>query len=64
MTPANPSVFRRKLLVIVENLTTLESIAVMTPQRYREELFTRKGTERLLQELIEAAIDLNTHILV
>ncbi|MEK6632200.1 MAG: DUF86 domain-containing protein [Nitrospirota bacterium] len=64
MTPADPSVLRRKLLVIVENLTALESIAVMTPQRYREELFTRKGTERLLQELIEAAIDLNTHILV
>lgn len=64
MTPADPSVLRRKLLVIVENLTALESIAVMPPQRYREELFTRKGTERLLQELIEAAIDLNTHILV
>ena len=64
MTPADPSVLRRKLLVIVENLTALESIVVMTPQRYREELFTRKGTERLLQELIEAAIDLNTHILV
>lgn len=64
MTPADPSVLRRKLLVIVENLTALEPIAVMPPQRYREELFTRKGTERLLQELIEAAIDLNTHILV
>ena len=37
---------------------------MITPQRYRDELFTRKGTERLLQELIEAAIDLNTHILV
>lgn len=31
MTPADPSVLRRKLLVIVENLTALESIAVMTP---------------------------------
>lgn len=64
MTPADPSVLRRKLLVIIENLTALEPIGAMTPQRYREELFMRKGTERLLQELIEAAIDLNTHILV
>jgi uncharacterized protein YutE (UPF0331/DUF86 family) len=64
MTPSDPSVLRRKLLVIVDNLKALEPIAAMAPQRYREELFTRKGTERLLQELIEAAIDLNTHILV
>ena len=64
MTPSDPSVLRRKLVVIVENLQALEPIAAMTPQRYREELFTRKGTERLLQELIEAAIDLNTHIFV
>ncbi|CAE6797958.1 type VII toxin-antitoxin system HepT family RNase toxin [Nitrospira defluvii] len=64
MTPSDPSVLRRKLVVIVENLTALEPVAAMTPERYRDNLFTRKGTERLLQELIEAAIDLNTHILV
>jgi uncharacterized protein YutE (UPF0331/DUF86 family) len=64
VTPSDPSVLRRKLVVIAENLKVLESIAVISPQRYRDELFTRKGTERLLQELIEAAIDLNTHILV
>jgi uncharacterized protein YutE (UPF0331/DUF86 family) len=64
MTPSDPSVLRRKLLVIVENLKALEPIATVAPQRYREELFLRKGTERLLQELIEAAIDLNTHLLV
>lgn len=64
MTPSDPSVLRRKLVVIVENLRALERIAEMPPERYRADLFTRKGTERLLQELIEAAIDLNTHILV
>jgi uncharacterized protein YutE (UPF0331/DUF86 family) len=64
VTPSDPSVLRRKLVVIAENLKALESIAVISPQRYRDELFTRKGTERLLQELIEAAIDLNTHILL
>lgn len=64
MTPSDPSVLRRKLTLIVENLKALEPVAAMLPQRYRDELFTRKGTERLLQELIEAAIDINTHILV
>jgi uncharacterized protein YutE (UPF0331/DUF86 family) len=64
VTPADPSVLRRKLIVIVENLKALEPIAAITPPKYREDLFVRKGTERLLQELIEAAIDLNTHILV
>lgn len=64
MTPSDPSVLRRKLAVIVENLKALEPVAAMSPDRYRDELFVRKGTERLLQELIEAASDLNTHILV
>lgn len=64
MTPSDPSVLRRKLVAIVENLKALEPVAAMSPQRYRDDLFVRKGTERLLQELIEAAIDLNTHILV
>jgi uncharacterized protein YutE (UPF0331/DUF86 family) len=64
MTPSDPSVLRRKLATIVENLRALEPVTGMTSQRYQEELFTRKGTERLLQELIEAAIDVNTHILV
>ena len=31
--------------------------------RYRAEIFTGKGAERLLQELIEAALDLNMHML-
>ncbi len=61
MTPSDPSILRRKLLVIVDNLKALEPIAAMSLDQYRNELFTRKGTERLLQELIEAAIDLNTH---
>ncbi len=64
MTPADPSVLRRKLAVIVENLKGLEPVAAMPLRRYRDELFARKGTERLLQELIEAAIDINTRVLV
>jgi uncharacterized protein YutE (UPF0331/DUF86 family) len=64
VTPADPAVLRRKLAVIAGNLQALEPIAALSLERYRADLFTRKGTERLLQELIEAAIDVNTHLLV
>lgn len=50
MTPSDPAVLRQKLVVIVENLTALEPVAGMTPEEYRDNLFIRKGTERLLQE--------------
>jgi hypothetical protein len=46
MTPSDPSVLRRKLVLIVENLKALEPIAAMPLQRYRDELFVRKGIDR------------------
>jgi uncharacterized protein YutE (UPF0331/DUF86 family) len=36
----------------------------MSKDRYLQDVYKRKATERLLQELIEAAIDINTHLLV
>jgi hypothetical protein len=63
MTPVDPAVIRRKLIVITTNLQALEPIAAMDVARYGSEIFTRKGTERLLQELIEAALNLNMHLL-
>ncbi|HXF93322.1 MAG TPA: DUF86 domain-containing protein [Nitrospiraceae bacterium] len=64
MTPVDPAVLRRKLAVIIDNLRTLEQVVTMPLDRYRREVFTRKGTERLLQEAIEAAFDINTHLIV
>jgi uncharacterized protein YutE (UPF0331/DUF86 family) len=63
MTSVDPAVIRRKLSLITTNLQALEPIAKIDPARYTAEIFTRKGTERLLQELIEAALDLNMHLL-
>lgn len=63
MTPVDPAVVRRKLNVITANLQVLEQVATIDLAIYRTEIFTRKGTERLLQELIEAALDLNLHLL-
>jgi uncharacterized protein YutE (UPF0331/DUF86 family) len=64
MSPVEKEILRRKLAAIVENLKALEPIARMTRTQYLEDLYKRKATERLLQELIEAAIDINTHIIV
>lgn len=64
MSPIEKGVIRRKLAVIAENLKVLEPIKEMTREEYIEDVYKRKATERLLQELIEAAIDINTHIIV
>ncbi len=64
MSPIEEGIIRRKLAVIVENLKALEPIKDLTREEYIEDLYKRKAAERLLQELIEAAIDINTHIIV
>ncbi len=64
MSPVEKGIVRRKLAVIIENLKALEPIKDMTKEEYIEDVYKRKATERLMQELIEAAIDINTHIIV
>lgn len=64
MSPVEAEVVRRKLAVMIESLNALDPIKEMTKEEYIEDLYKRKATERLLQELIEAAIDINTHIIV
>jgi uncharacterized protein YutE (UPF0331/DUF86 family) len=64
MSPVEKDIIRRKLAVIIENLKALEPIKGMSKADYVEDIYKRKATERLLQELIEAAIDINTHIIV
>jgi uncharacterized protein YutE (UPF0331/DUF86 family) len=64
MSPIDVEIIRRKLAVIIENLKALEPILAMSPEEFLQELYKRKATERLLQELIEAAIDINRHIIV
>lgn len=64
MSSVDRDIIRRKLAVIVENLKALAPIKEMTQEAYADDLYKRKATERLLQELIEAAIDINTHLVV
>lgn len=64
MSPVDRAIIVRKLDVIAANLKALGQIAVLTEAEYTADFFKMKATERLLQELIEAAIDVNTHLIV
>lgn len=64
MSPFDVEIIQRKLAVILDNLKALEPIHRMERDEYLRDLYKRKATERLLQELIEAAIDINTHMIV
>jgi len=64
MNPVENEIIRRKLSVIIENIGALKPIASMNREEYGADIYKRKATERLLQELIEAAVDINTHIIV
>ncbi len=64
MSPIEREIIRRKLLIIAENLKALEPIMNMNREEYIRDVYKRKATERLLQELIEAAIDINSHLIV
>jgi len=64
MSPVEKEVIRRKMTVIIENLRALEAVRNIKIEKYMDDIFKRKATERLLQELIEAAIDINTHLIV
>lgn len=64
MSPIEKEIIRRKLFVIAENLKALEPVKNMDREEYIRDVYKRKATERLLQELIEAAIDINSHLIV
>lgn len=63
MSPLDKAVVRRKLEVIVEDLKALEPVQHRKKEEYVKDFFMRKAVERMLQELIEAAIDINVHII-
>jgi len=64
MSPIEVEIIRRKLTIIAENLMALKPIETITKEEYIKDVYKRKATERLLQELIEAAIDINSHMIV
>lgn len=64
MTPIERSLVERKLGRIAERLAYLETVAAEGWERYRDGFERRKAAEKVIQELIEAALDVNSHLLV
>ncbi len=64
MTPVDAAVVRRKLRRIRANADFLSRlVGPLTQEAYAAAEVTRRATERLLQEAIDAAVDANTHLL-
>ena len=63
MSPIDAAIIRRKLQRITASLDGLRPIAGLSLEEYRARFYERKATERLLQEAIEAALDVNAHLI-
>ena len=63
MTEIDREVVRRKLASMVRNLERLQAIERLSLEAYRADWTRVKATERVLQELVEAAVDVNQHLL-
>lgn len=63
MTELDAGLVRRKLAVIVRNLAELAQVERFSLAEYQEDRLRQKGVERLLQETVEAAVDVNLHLL-
>lgn len=63
MTELDAQLARRKLATSTRNLDLLAAVEGLSLADYRADPFRRKGTERMLQEIVEAAVDVNLHLL-
>jgi uncharacterized protein YutE (UPF0331/DUF86 family) len=64
MSPVDESVLVRKLALIEERLDLLKPFAALSLPGYRDDPVRKKGAEKLLQEIVNAAVDANYHVLV
>ncbi|HEX9581194.1 MAG TPA: DUF86 domain-containing protein [Gemmatimonadales bacterium] len=62
MTELDRALVRRKLAAITRNLDDLGAVEGLTLEEFRRDRFRQKGSERLLQEIVEAAADANVHL--
>ena len=63
MTEIDAGLVRRKLATIVRTLDDLATVEALSLEEYRRDRLRQKGAERLLQETVEAAVDVNLHLL-
>jgi uncharacterized protein YutE (UPF0331/DUF86 family) len=63
VSPVDVALVRRKLGHIASCLDDLRPLGALSLEDYRARLYERKAAERLLQEAIEAALDVNAHLI-
>ena len=63
MSPIDAAIIRSKLGHIMTSLDLLRPMRGRPLAEYRERVWERKGIERVLQEAIEAALDINAHVI-
>lgn len=63
MTKVEKEIIIRKLNTIIENIEHLKPFKKLKLEEYQSSFYHKKAVERLLQETIEASIDINSHIL-
>lgn len=63
MSPVDAAIIRRKLLHIGSVIDALRPLARLSLEEYRARLYERKAAERLIQEAIEAGLDINAHLI-
>jgi uncharacterized protein YutE (UPF0331/DUF86 family) len=63
VSPVEAAIIRRELQRIMASLDGLRPIARLSLEEYRARFYERKATERLLQEAIEAVLDVNAHLI-
>jgi uncharacterized protein YutE (UPF0331/DUF86 family) len=63
VSPLDAALVRRKRGLIVQNLVDLAALDGLSRDEYAADRMRRKAAERLMQELIEAAVDTNLHTL-
>lgn len=57
-------VVERKIVLMQGYLADLESVKDLTVQDYQQDTFRRRGIEKTLINIIQAAVDINNYILV
>jgi uncharacterized protein YutE (UPF0331/DUF86 family) len=64
VSPLEIATLRRKLSRMVEDLSLLQPLAGLSADDWRADVTRRDAGERRLQTCIEAALDVNAHLLV
>lgn len=63
MSPIDAAIVRSKLGRIMTSLDLLRPVRATPLADYRAQVWQRKGVERVLQESVEAALDINAHLI-